>query len=359
MTVDPPQPADGGAGDWLEPGRLAVVFGCAGLAATPAERAFFAASQPLGFILFARNCEHPDQVAALVDDLRGCIGDPFAPILIDQEGGRVQRLKPPHWRQAPPARLFGDLWRQNRTAGREAADLNARLIGADLAALGITVNCAPVLDVAVPETHQAVGDRAYGTDADLVTELGRAVCQGLEAAGVTPVIKHLPGLGRASVDSHAELPTIVTDRGELARIDYAPFRALTDWPWGLVGHMIFSAVDTRAASVSPVIIADIIRGAIGFDGVLASDDINMRALGGSVADRTRHLLAAGCDLVLHCNGDLAEMEQVAAAAAPLTAAARMRLLKAERRRLTARQATLDRDAALARLTQLLGQSGDA
>jgi beta-N-acetylhexosaminidase len=346
----PDAPADG----WPGPGRLAVAFGCAGHALTADERAFFADVRPLGFILFARNCAEPAQVAALVAAMRETVGDPFAPVLIDQEGGRVQRLKPPQWRHAPPARAFGDLWLRDRTAAREAAALNARLIGEDLAALGVTVDCAPVLDVAVPETHPAIGDRAFGADPLQVAELGWAMAEGLEAAGVTPVIKHLPGHGRAVVDSHLELPRIAAGREALEASDFVPFRALADLPWGMVGHLVIEAVDpARAASVSPAVIGDLIRGALRFDGVLASDDISMQALGGSLGERTRALLAAGCDLVLHCNGVLAEMREVAAAAAPLTGDARMRLLRAERRRLTARQAPPEREAAIARLAQLM------
>lgn len=349
------QRADQLSDDWPGPERLAVVFGCAGPVLSAEEKAFFATERPLGFILFARNCIDPDQVAALVDDLRASVDDPFAPVLIDQEGGRVERLKPPHWRHAPPARLFGELWQQNRAAGEEAARLNAQLIGADLAELGITVCCAPVLDVAVPETHGAIGDRAYGTDADQVTALGRAVCAGLEAAGITPVIKHLPGHGRATVDSHATLPRIAADRSELRRIDFAPFRALVDCPWGLVGHIVIEAVDPdRAASVSPVVIDDIVRAAIGYRGVLASDDINMGALGGAIGARARAVLDAGCDVALHCNGRLDEMADVARAAVRLTPEARMRLLGAEHRRMAGRAAEFDREAALARLAQLVG-----
>lgn len=361
MTGIAPDPAsDATADGWLEPGRLAVAFGCAGTRLDVEERAFFADARPLGFVLFARNCAEPAQVAGLVEDLRETVSDPFAPVLIDQEGGRVERLKPPHWRHAPPAREFGALWAQNRRAGREAAMLNARLIGDDLASLGITVDCAPVLDVAAPETHRAIGDRAFGSDPDQVADLGQAAAEGLEAAGVTPVIKHLPGQGRAAVDSHHELPRIAAGRAELMRVDFAPFRTLNGLPWGLVGHFVLEQVDRdRAASVSPTVIGDIVRGAIGFDGVLASDDINMQALGGTLAERTAALLAAGCDLVLHCNGVLVEMREVAAAAAPLTGAARMRLLIAERRRLAARAAPLDREAALARLAQLMGEPGDA
>ena len=351
------QRADELSEDWPGPERLAVVFGCAGPVLKPEERAFFAAERPLGFILFARNCSDPDRVAALVDDLRASVDDPFAPVLIDQEGGRVERLKPPHWRHAPPARQFGELWQRNRAAGEEAARLNARLIGADLAELGITVCCAPVLDVTVPETHDAIGDRAFGTEPEQVTALGRAVCAGLEAAGVTPVIKHLPGHGRATVDSHATLPRIAADRSELRRIDFAPFRALVDCPWGLVGHIVIEAVDPdRAASVSPAVIDDIVRAAIGYQGVLASDDINMGALGGAIGDRARAVLDAGCDVALHCNGRLDEMVDVARGAVRLTAEARARLLGAELRRLAGRAAEFDREAALARLAQLVGAS---
>ncbi|MEZ5669709.1 MAG: beta-N-acetylhexosaminidase [Alphaproteobacteria bacterium] len=356
----PARPADGAAGGGpdLPDDRLAVVFGCAGTALSDDECRFFRRVRPLGFILFARNCAEPAQVAALVADMRAAVGDPFVPVLIDQEGGRVERLKPPHWRHAPPASAFGQLFERDAAAATEAAHLNARLIAADLDALGITVDCAPVLDLLLPETHRAIGDRAFAARPERVAALGAAVRAGLEAGGVTPVIKHLPGHGRATVDSHADLPRIAVPRATLENDDFAPFRALRNCPWGIVGHLLIEAIDPdRPASLSPAVIDEAIRGAIGFDGVLATDDINMGALGGDLGWRTRALLDAGCDVVLHCNGDLDQMHVVAAAAGRLTAAARMRLLQAERRRLTIPRSPLDREHALARLEDLLGEAG--
>ena len=251
--------------------RLAVVFGCAGAELTAEERDFLADARPLGFILFGRNCIDPVQVAQLVGDLRGTVGDAFIPVLIDQEGGRVERLKPPHWRHAPPARRFGDVWQVDHNAGIEAVRLSAALMADDLARLGITVDCAPVLDVATGQTHEAIGDRAFGETPAMVTALAHAVCQGLEGGGITPVIKHLPGHGRAAVDSHLVLPRIAASRLDLETVDFAPFRALADCPWGIVGHLLLEAIDPeRPASMSPTVIRDCIRGTIGFNGVLAS-----------------------------------------------------------------------------------------
>jgi beta-N-acetylhexosaminidase len=308
----------------------AVIFGCAGKTLTAQERAFFAANNPFGFILFARNLEAPDQVRALVQALRECVGRSDAPVLIDQEGGRVARLKPPHWRAAPAAATIAALADQDMDAAREAVWLNARLIGSELAALGIDVDCAPVCDVPAPGSHNVIGDRAYGSDPDRVAALARAAALGFLDAGVLPVIKHMPGHGRTRVDSHLELPIVDATRAELEKTDFAPFRALADMPWGMTGHLRFTALDPdRPATTSPTIIRDIIRGHIGFDGLLLTDDLSMKALGGSFAERTKAALEAGCDVVLHCNGDMAEMEAVAAAAAPLTEAAFRRIARAD------------------------------
>jgi beta-N-acetylhexosaminidase len=298
----------------------AVIFGCAGLSLTEAERAFFRASNPAGFILFQRNCATPEQVRALTADLRACVGRE-APILIDQEGGRVQRLKPPHWRAAPAAASLAALAVRDRAAARRAVWINARLIAADLTALGIDVDCAPVLDIPVPGAHDIIGDRAFGSDVDLVADLGRAMCEGLMAGGVLPVIKHIPGHGRASADSHLSCPVVTARADSLAAHDLPPFRALADMPFAMTAHVVYTAWDDRVATLSPKVIDTIIRGAIGFDGVLMSDDLSMKALGGSFAERTRDALAAGCDLVLHCNGVMTEMVEIAAAASAVSPAA--------------------------------------
>ena len=307
----------------------AVILGCEGPELTSWEAGFFAAADPLGFILFARNCETPDQVASLVAALRQTVGRSDAPVLIDQEGGRVQRLKPPHWRAAPPPGRFGDLARSNRSRGLEAVRLNARCLAAELAPLGITVDCLPLLDLRLPGAHDIIGDRSFGADPELVAALGRACCEGLLAGGIMPVVKHMPGHGRAGVDSHAELPRVDAPLPELQAGDFAPFRALADMPWAMTAHVVYTAVDgRRPATTSPRVIDEVIRGWIGFDGVLVSDDLSMQALDGDLGARAAAALAAGCDLALHCNGVAAEMEAVAAAAGPLGGDALRRLAAA-------------------------------
>jgi beta-N-acetylhexosaminidase len=304
----------------------AVIFGCAGYRLTDAERRFFRDADPLGFILFARNCDTPDQIRALVESLRDVVGRADAPVLIDQEGGRVARLRPPHWRAAPPPAVFGTLAGGNRTAALEAVRLNARLLADELLDLGITVDCAPLLDLRMPGTHEVIGDRSFGETPDLVAMLGRAACEGFLAGGVMPVVKHAPGHGRAMVDSHHQLPVVDTSLEELRETDFRAFRALNDMPWAMTAHVVFSAVDPeRPATTSPVVVTEVIRGDIGFQGFLVSDDLSMKALAGDFAERTRAALAAGCDVVLHCNGDMAEMQAVAAAVAPLSSAATARL----------------------------------
>src|SRR5579871_4165617 len=271
-----------------------VILGCAGLRLTAQERQFFARFNPLGFILFARNVDTPDQVRALVSELRQSVSRADAPVLIDQEGGRVQRLRPPHWRAAPAAATFGEIAGRNRMTGCEAARLNAQLIGAELADLGIDTVCAPVLDLRFPGAHDVIGNRAYSGDPEIVALLGRAVCEGFMTAGVTPIIKHIPGHGRGMVDSHLSLPVVEASRAELEASDFRPFKALADMPWAMTGHLVFPAIDAdRPATTSPRIVEEVIRGYIGFDGVLIGDDLSMEALHGTIADRAAATLAAG------------------------------------------------------------------
>jgi beta-N-acetylhexosaminidase len=335
-------------------GRTAAIFGCAGPMLGAEERAFFHEVDPAGFILFKRNCETPDQVRALVTDLRAAVDRPTAPVLIDQEGGRVQRLRPPHWRAAPPARRFAELHRQDPEVGVRAAWLNARLIAAELHDLGIDVDCAPVLDTPVAGAHDVIGDRAHGDDTATITALGRAVMDGFAAGGVLPVVKHLPGHGRAEVDSHLDCPVVAASDAELRAADLPPFQALSDAPFAMTAHVVYQAWDAaRVATWSPRIIAEIIRGAIGFGGCLLSDDLGMQALDGGLGERARRALEAGCDLALHCNGDAVEMRAVAEAAGPLSAAAAGRLGAALARRVAPRP--LDRVAALEELDALVGR----
>jgi beta-N-acetylhexosaminidase len=329
----------------------AILFGCAGETLSAEERAFFADANPLGFVLFQRNCREPQQVRALVAEMRDCVGRDDAPVLIDQEGGRVARLKPPKWRRYPaPAQLAA------LDDAETVVRLGARLIADDLAALGVTVDCLPVLDLPVPGADGVIGDRAYGSEAALVARLGRVACEGLLAGGVLPVVKHMPGHGRARVDSHHALPVVDADLRTLEDTDFAPFRALADMPWAMTAHVVFSAVEARRpATTSPAVIDRVIRGSIGFAGVLVSDDIGMGALAGSIGDRVAGVLAAGCDLAMHCNGTLDEMREAAEAAAPLTAEAMARLARAEKlRRSSVRE--FDRREAETRFDQLIGES---
>lgn len=310
--------------------RCPAVFGCSGLHVTPSERAFFRDADPVGFILFGRNCESPDQVIALVNDLRGCVGRAAAPVLIDQEGGRVARLKPPHWRAAPPAARFGELARIDLDTAREAVRLNARLIAAELHELGISVDCVPLLDVPIPGSHDIIGDRAFGSDPALVAELGRVQAEGLMDGGVLPVIKHIPGHGRANADSHESLPVVIAPRAELEAQDFVPFKALADLPWGMTAHVLYTDLDPEApATTSRTIIEQVIRDDIGFQNLLLTDDLSMKALKGGVAERARTALAAGCDIALHCNGDMEEMRAVAEGVGTISDATIARLENAE------------------------------
>ena len=307
-----------------------MILGLAGPALTEEERALFRASDPLGFILFQRNCLTPAQLQALVAELRDLVGRADAPVLIDQEGGRVQRLKPPAWRKFPPAAVFGDLFAADPKRAIVATRTNARLIAAELASLGITVDCAPVLDLCHPDAHDIIGDRAFGGRPEVVITLGRAFAEGLRAGGVLPVIKHVPGHGRAKADSHLELPVVTTGRDLLEETDFRPFAALASEPcWAMTAHIVFADLDPdRPATLSPIVINDVIRGRLGFDGVVLSDDLSMDALSGDLGARTKAALDAGCDLALHCNGSMEEMRAVAAACRPLSDATRRRLERA-------------------------------
>ncbi len=325
----------------------AVIYTCAGPSLSAAERDFFADADPLGFILFDEQCESPEQIRDLVAAFRDAVGRADAPVLIDQEGGRVARLKPPQWRAAPPAARFGELAGRDLEKGLAAARLNARLLALELADLGINVDCAPVLDVPIPGSHDVIGDRAYSHDPAMVARLGRASCDGFLEGGVIPVLKHMPGHGRAMVDSHKGLPLVDTPRAELEATDFVPFRALADAPWAMSAHVLYSAVDAEApATTSRRVIEEVIRGTIGFQGVLLSDDIGMEALSGGPADRARALLAAGCDTVLHCVGKLDEMKSVAADIPLLSADAAARVGRGEAMR---RSAALPGDADFAAL----------
>jgi beta-N-acetylhexosaminidase len=306
-----------------------AIFGCAGPALTDAEARFFAATQPWGFILFGRNIVSPGQVRRLVAALRATVDRPDAPVLIDQEGGRVARLGPPNWPRYPPAKAFADLARSDPRLACEMTWLGARLIAHDLHSLGINVDCAPVVDVPGPGGHAVIGDRAYGEDADTVALLAGVATEGLMAGGVCPVIKHIPGHGRARADSHLETPVVTASLSELEASDFAPFKALADAPMAMTAHVTYAAIDPAGpATISPVVIEEAIRGRIGFSGLLMSDDISMRALTGPLEQRTRAALGAGCDVVLHCNGDAAEMAQVAAAAGELAGEAAARAARA-------------------------------
>ncbi|NBU26746.1 MAG: beta-N-acetylhexosaminidase [Caulobacteraceae bacterium] len=296
----------------------ACILGCAGPVLTDDEVAFFREVQPWGFILFRRNIETPDQVRALTDALRHTVGRADAPILIDQEGGRVQRLGPPHWRRYPPGRAYGTLATNDPLVRREVARLGARLMAHDLTSLGINVDCLPVLDLPQKGAHDIIGDRAYGETVEDIATLGRAAAEGLIAGGVLPVIKHIPGHGRALADSHENLPVVDTGLAELAETDFAPFRVLSDMPMAMSAHVVYTALDPRhPATTSRIVMSQIIRGDIGFSGLIMSDDLSMKALSGSFAQRTRRALAAGCDVVLHCNGDRQEMDAVIEGVRPL------------------------------------------
>jgi beta-N-acetylhexosaminidase len=336
----------------------AFITGVSGLELTAAERDFIRAERPWGFILFKRNVDTPAQVARLVEELRDTLGEPDAPVLIDQEGGRVQRLGPPHWPVYPPGAVFGSLYDRDPALGLKAARLSNRLIAADLAGLGVTVDCLPLADVPVAGADNVIGNRAYGTEPGKVAAIARAVTEGLGQGGVLPVLKHIPGHGRATADSHFRLPTVDTPREELERTDFAAFVPLADLPMAMTAHVVFSALDpAQPATTSATIVERVIRGGIGFQGLLMSDDVSMNALAGSIAERTRAIVTAGCDVVLHCNGKLDEMREVASQTPELSGMPLQRAVKA----LASRKAPapFDRIAARAELDALIEQAGIA
>jgi beta-N-acetylhexosaminidase len=333
----------------------AFITGVSGPELSAAEREFIRLERPWGFILFKRNIQTPEQVVRLVGELRQAIGDPEAPVLIDQEGGRVQRFGPPHWPVYPPGAVFGVLYDIDRALGLSAARLSARLIAADLIELGVTVDCLPLADVPVAGADAVIGNRAYGTEPSKVAAIARAVTEGLEQGGVLPVLKHIPGHGRATADTHFRLPEVDTSKAELERTDFAAFQPLADLPMAMTAHVVFSALDpAQPATTSATIIQQVIRGVIGFQGLLMSDDVSMNALAGSIAERTRAIIAAGCDMVLHCNGDLGEMREVAAETPELSG----RALERANRALASRRApqAFDRVAARAELDALIDRA---
>lgn len=307
----------------------AFISGCAGTSLSETETAFFRQADPWGLILFARNIETPAQVAALTADFRQAVGRKDAPVLVDQEGGRVQRLKAPHWMRYPAPKLYGDIYAQDQARGLQAARLGAQLIARDLYDIGITVDCLPCLDVRFPQTVDAIGDRSLSDDPDVVATLGAAMVEGALAGGVLPVIKHIPGHGRATVDSHLELPRVSADSDTLKAVDFVPFKALSSVSLGMTAHIVYEEIDPGIAGTqSSRIVQEIIRSHIGFEGCLMSDDISMKALGGNLFDRSQKIIAAGCDIVLHCNGDMSEMAAVADAVPALEGASERRCREA-------------------------------
>ena len=298
----------------------AFISGCSGPVLSTAERAFFARTNPWGLILFKRNCETPEQLKRLTSDFRDAVGRKTAPVFIDQEGGRVQRLGPPSnaWRRYPAARAYGEAFNASALVGLRAARNVGRLMAEDLIAAGITANCVPVLDVPQPGAHEIVGNRAYSDRIEAIMALARAHAAGFADGGVLPVIKHIPGHGRARADSHLELPVVDATRAELEAVDFPPFAAMADAPMAMTAHVVYTAIDkTAPATLSKKVISSVIRKQIGFRGLLMTDDLSMKALTGSYAEKTRRALDAGCDIVLHCNGEMTQMEEVAAAAGAL------------------------------------------
>ncbi len=312
---------------------IPAFFGLAGTSLSANESALFRAADPAGYILFKRNIETPDQLRALTDSLRDLSGNPNVPILIDQEGGRVARLRQPHWPEYPPPLVFGEAWEKAPLTAMAAARANAQSLAVMLSDLGINVDCLPLLDVKADDMHEVIGDRSYGRDPHMVASLGRATLDGLKAGGCVGVVKHIPGHGRGTLDSHLDLPKVTASAEEL-ETDLIPFRRLADAPMAMTAHILYTAWDKElCASLSPTIISDIIRGSIGFDNLLMSDDLGMQALGSqpggnSMGGRAIGVIEAGCDIALHCGGDFAEMEEVVNALPAISDAARVRLERA-------------------------------
>ena len=320
----------------FDPKAKPIIYGVQGLTLSDDERAFFKEANPLGFILFARNIDNPDQVKALIDDLKSTVGL-NCPVLVDQEGGRVQRLSAPHWTPVPPMRHYADLrHEQGMEAALEALDSDLTKMAQEIAALGFNVNCTPVLDVPVPGAHDIIGDRAFAEDPDIVAHFGLRVCDTMLANGVTPVIKHIPGHGRAEADSHEDLPTVNASLDDLDALDFKPFTALSELPqsenfWGMTAHIRYSAfAEEKPCSLSSHLVHEVIRAHIGFPGFLLSDDVFMEALApyGDVPERGRLCLEAGCDAILHCHGDVRAMEAAANKGGQRTEEARKRLQNA-------------------------------
>lgn len=289
-----------------------VVFSCSGTVLTDAERDFFEMEKPFGFILFARNIDNPDQVKKLIRELRGCVGREDAPVLVDQEGGRVQRLRAPHWFTAPSFGKIGSLYVQDADKGRRAASLATKLIARDLLDCGFSVNCSPCLDINRSQTSNVIGDRSFGADIHMIADLASVVADTYLKCGIMPVIKHMPGHGWGAVDSHHDLPTVSISISELKISDFSPFRRLASLPWGMTAHIVFDQLDADyPATQSRKVINEIIRGDIGFDGLLLTDDLNMNALKGDLGTRAKRAIEGGVDIVLHCSGVLSEMKEVA------------------------------------------------
>jgi beta-N-acetylhexosaminidase len=330
-----------------------LITGLSGEILTDDERRFYRDVQPAGLILFARNVAGVEQLKRLVADVLATVGRSDFLVLIDQEGGRVQRLRPPMARTLPAAAVYGKLYARNSDRAKRAAFAVARLAAEELGAFGINMNCAPVIDLPVEGAHEIISDRAYGRDIDQVVALAEAVANGLMTGGVTPVIKHIPGHGRATADSHFALPVVTASRQELSASDFAPFRALSHMPAAMTAHVVYSAIDPdRPASTSAIVMREIIRGEIGFDGLLMSDDLSMQALSGPIRRRAEAVIAAGSDLALHCNGDIDEMRAAAAGVPALEGRAAERFALACA--CASRREAYDKDEALGLLAGLTG-----
>ncbi len=338
--------------------RAALIAGLSGEVLTADEHGFLRDVRPAGIILFARNCSNPDQIRMLVDAACAAISSDDVLVLIDQEGGRVRRLRPPQWRELPAAAAFARLRDEDRRRGERAAWLAARLTAQDLRSVGINTNCTPVLDLKIAGAHDIIGDRAYGSTPAEVADLARAVAEGHMAGGVVPVIKHIPGHGRALADSHFELPVVDTSRTELSATDFAPFRALADMPAAMTAHVVYSAIDPDLpGSASARVTAEVIRGDFGFDGLLMSDDLGMKALSGSFGERAQAVIAAGSDVALHCSGNFEEMQAVAAGVPALAGRALERFESCIA--VTRRIEPFDVAEAEAALAEVIGQSDTA
>jgi beta-N-acetylhexosaminidase len=329
----------------------AFISGCAGLQLTDNEKNFFRETQPWGLILFKRNVDTPEQVMNLTASFRDSVGRRNAPVLIDQEGGRVQRLGPPNWRKYPAARRYGEMFDKRPVEALRAARLIARLMADDLVALGISVDCLPVLDIPAQGAHEVIGDRAYATTPERVAVLARAAMEGLMSGGVLPVVKHMPGHGRATVDSHHTLPRVAASEEELAATDFSTFAAFADAPMAMTGHVVYEAIDGDNPATLSAKIVRLIRKQLGFDGLLMTDDLSMKALSGTMEERVGRALDAGCDMMLHCNGDFGEMQAVAKASGALKGRALARARAALKR--LRKPARFDRKLATKEAEQLL------